>query len=160
MVRKNVTIDWTLKENVQAKLRIIVKRILKKYGYPPDYFSDIKLKYVRLYFYSLIDRTKALKIAFKNKLRTASNDLGSADSNYYFSKLSREKRYNTNNWNKIVDWESLIRKNDNNERFARTRNCAYEFNISYKDLKPLNDNEIKEINRDFNEKISNQKLVA
>ena len=36
MVRKNVTIDWTLKENVQAKLRIIVKRILKKYGYPPD----------------------------------------------------------------------------------------------------------------------------
>ena len=35
MVRKNVTIDWTLKESVQAKLRIIVKRILKKYGYPP-----------------------------------------------------------------------------------------------------------------------------
>ncbi len=35
-VRKNVTIDWTLKESVQAKLRVLVKRILKKYGYPPD----------------------------------------------------------------------------------------------------------------------------
>jgi len=36
MVRKNVTIDWTLRDNVQAKLRVLVKRILKKYGYPPD----------------------------------------------------------------------------------------------------------------------------
>jgi type I restriction enzyme R subunit len=35
-VRKNVTIDWTLKESVRAKLRVIVKRILRKYGYPPD----------------------------------------------------------------------------------------------------------------------------
>jgi type I restriction enzyme R subunit len=35
-VRKNVTIDWTVKESVRAKLRILVKRILKKYGYPPD----------------------------------------------------------------------------------------------------------------------------
>lgn len=35
-VRKNVTIDWTLRESIQAKLRVMVKRILKKYGYPPD----------------------------------------------------------------------------------------------------------------------------
>jgi len=35
-VRKNVTIDWTIRESVQAKLRVIVKKILKKYGYPPD----------------------------------------------------------------------------------------------------------------------------
>jgi len=35
-VRKNVTIDWTLRENIQAKIRVMVKRILKKYGYPPD----------------------------------------------------------------------------------------------------------------------------
>jgi type I restriction enzyme R subunit len=35
-VRKNVTIDWTLRESVQARLRILVKRTLKKYGYPPD----------------------------------------------------------------------------------------------------------------------------
>lgn len=35
-VRKNVTIDWTVRENVRAQLRVQVKRILRKYGYPPD----------------------------------------------------------------------------------------------------------------------------
>jgi type I restriction enzyme, R subunit len=35
-VWRNVSIDWTVKENVRAKLRIILKRILRKYGYPPD----------------------------------------------------------------------------------------------------------------------------
>jgi type I restriction enzyme R subunit len=35
-VRKNVSIDWTVKESVRAKLRVMVKRILRKYGYPPD----------------------------------------------------------------------------------------------------------------------------
>ena len=34
-VRNNVTIDWTLRENVRAQLRVLVKRILRKYGYPP-----------------------------------------------------------------------------------------------------------------------------
>ena len=35
-VRSNVTIDWTIRENVRANLRVLVKRILRKYGYPPD----------------------------------------------------------------------------------------------------------------------------
>jgi type I restriction enzyme R subunit len=35
-VRSNVTIDWTIRENVRAHLRVIVKRILRKHGYPPD----------------------------------------------------------------------------------------------------------------------------
>ena len=35
-VRNNVTIDWTLRENVRARLRTLVKRILRKHGYPPD----------------------------------------------------------------------------------------------------------------------------
>ncbi len=35
-VRKSVTIDWTLRESARAKIRVMVKRILKKYGYPPD----------------------------------------------------------------------------------------------------------------------------
>ncbi len=35
-VRANVTIDWTLRENVRANLRRLVKRILRKHGYPPD----------------------------------------------------------------------------------------------------------------------------
>ncbi|MGH7330457.1 MAG: DUF3387 domain-containing protein, partial [Polyangiaceae bacterium] len=36
MVKSNVSIDWMQKESVRAKLRVIVKRILRKYGYPPD----------------------------------------------------------------------------------------------------------------------------
>ncbi len=35
-VRKNVTIDWTMRENVRAQLRVLVRRILRRYGYPPD----------------------------------------------------------------------------------------------------------------------------
>ena len=35
-VHDNVTIDWTLRENVRANLRRLVKRILRKHGYPPD----------------------------------------------------------------------------------------------------------------------------
>lgn len=35
-VRKNTSIDWTIRENVQAKMRIAVKKILRKHGYPPD----------------------------------------------------------------------------------------------------------------------------
>lgn len=35
-VRANVTIDWAMRENVRAKLRVKVKRILNRYGYPPD----------------------------------------------------------------------------------------------------------------------------
>ncbi|MCX7625924.1 MAG: DUF3387 domain-containing protein [Candidatus Sumerlaeaceae bacterium] len=35
-VRNNVTIDWTMRENVRASLRVLVKRILRKHGYPPD----------------------------------------------------------------------------------------------------------------------------
>ena len=35
-IRKNATIDWTIKESVKAKLRVTVKRLLRKYGYPPD----------------------------------------------------------------------------------------------------------------------------
>jgi type I restriction enzyme R subunit len=35
-VRKSVSIDWTLRESARAKIRVMVKRILNKYGYPPD----------------------------------------------------------------------------------------------------------------------------
>ncbi len=35
-VRRNVTIDWTLRENVRAYLRVLVRRILRRHGYPPD----------------------------------------------------------------------------------------------------------------------------
>ena len=35
-VRNNVTIDWTLRENVRARMRTLVKRTLRRHGYPPD----------------------------------------------------------------------------------------------------------------------------
>ena len=35
-VRENTSIDWTIKENVKAKIRVIIKRTLRKFGYPPD----------------------------------------------------------------------------------------------------------------------------
>lgn len=35
-VRKSVTIDWTLRESARAKIKVMVKRILRKHGYPPD----------------------------------------------------------------------------------------------------------------------------
>ena len=35
-VRRNVTIDWTLREDARARLRVLVRRLLRRYGYPPD----------------------------------------------------------------------------------------------------------------------------
>jgi len=35
-VRANASIDWTVREDVRARLRVIVKRTLRRYGYPPD----------------------------------------------------------------------------------------------------------------------------
>jgi len=35
-VRKNATINWTVKESVRARLMVLVRRTLNKYSYPPD----------------------------------------------------------------------------------------------------------------------------
>jgi type I restriction enzyme R subunit len=35
-LRQNVTVDWSVRESVRARLRLMVKRILRKYKYPPD----------------------------------------------------------------------------------------------------------------------------
>jgi len=35
-VRENASIDWTIKKSVKAKLKVIVKRTLRQFGYPPD----------------------------------------------------------------------------------------------------------------------------
>jgi type I restriction enzyme R subunit len=44
-VRQSVTIDWTLRESARAKIRVLVKRILNKHGYPPD-LQDAAVKTV------------------------------------------------------------------------------------------------------------------
>jgi len=35
-VRRSAKIDWTMKESIRAEMRVLVKRTLRKYGYPPD----------------------------------------------------------------------------------------------------------------------------
>jgi type I restriction enzyme R subunit len=40
-VKKSVTIDWTLRESARARIRVMVKRILNKYGYPPDLQEEV-----------------------------------------------------------------------------------------------------------------------
>ena len=35
-LRKNVTVDWSVRESVRARLRLLVKSLLRKYKYPPD----------------------------------------------------------------------------------------------------------------------------
>jgi len=39
-LRANISVDWSQRESVRAKLRIMVKRILRKYKYPPDQAED------------------------------------------------------------------------------------------------------------------------
>ena len=46
-VRANVTIDWTMRESARASIRVTVKRILKHYGYPPD-FQDAAVQTILL----------------------------------------------------------------------------------------------------------------
>ena len=36
VIRKNATVDWNKRDDVRAKLRLTVKKILMRYGYPPD----------------------------------------------------------------------------------------------------------------------------
>ncbi|MCO5382149.1 MAG: DUF3387 domain-containing protein [Methanosarcina barkeri] len=36
IIRQNAGVDWALRKNIQAKIKVNVKRLLKKYGYPPD----------------------------------------------------------------------------------------------------------------------------
>jgi type I restriction enzyme R subunit len=35
-IRKNITVDWMHREAARARMRVLVKRLLRKYGYPPD----------------------------------------------------------------------------------------------------------------------------
>src|ERR1044072_2641893 len=44
-IRKSVTIDWTLRESARAKIKVMVKRILNRYGSPPD-LQDAAVKTV------------------------------------------------------------------------------------------------------------------
>ena len=52
LVRKNTSIDWTMRSTVQAKLKVMIKRLLRKYGYPPDkekIATDLILEQAKLF---------------------------------------------------------------------------------------------------------------
>ena len=58
-IRKNSTIDWTIKTTVRAKMKVAVKRLLRKFGYPPDMeqlATDTVLKQAELIANELIER--------------------------------------------------------------------------------------------------------
>jgi type I restriction enzyme R subunit len=65
-VKKNTSIDWTVRENVQAKMRIAVKKILRKHGYPPD----MELKATE----TVIEQAKLLANDFGSKLYEQGGD--------------------------------------------------------------------------------------
>lgn len=65
-VKKNTSIDWTVRENVQAKMRIAVKRILRKHGYPPD----MELKATE----TVLEQAKLLADDFSTKLYESGRD--------------------------------------------------------------------------------------
>ena len=60
-VRKNTSIDWQLKESVQANLRVLVKRILRKYKYPPD---DPSTGDYNISIAKVLDQAKLLSTSF------------------------------------------------------------------------------------------------
>ena len=66
-VRKNTSIDWTIRENVQAKMRIAVKKILRKHGYPPDLQNKATE--------TVIEQARLLAEQFSNKDYNANDDL-------------------------------------------------------------------------------------
>ena len=46
-VRRDATLDWTMRENVRAKLRLAVKRVLRRHGYPPDKQEEATLTVIK-----------------------------------------------------------------------------------------------------------------
>jgi type I restriction enzyme R subunit len=44
-VRENIKVDWSVRESTQAALRVMVRDLLDKYGYPPD-FSELAIEQV------------------------------------------------------------------------------------------------------------------
>jgi len=74
-IRQNASIDWTIKESVKAKLKVAVKRILRKYGYPPDMqmlATETVLKQAELIANELVKWQEILKVVFYTRLYTNS----------------------------------------------------------------------------------------
>lgn len=56
-IRQNASIDWNLKENVRARMKVMVKRLLRQYGYPPDMqalATELVLEQAKLFTESVV----------------------------------------------------------------------------------------------------------
>ncbi len=93
-IRNNVTIDWTKKESVQAKMRLMVKRILKKHGYPPDKRENATE--------TVLEQAKVLCADWSEKAENFdANEQKSGSSSFHQLSSEKEKILNKN---KVVDF--------------------------------------------------------
>ena len=93
-IRNNVTIDWTKKESVQAKMRLMVKRILNRHGYPPDKRENATN--------TVLEQAKEMCAEWSEKAENfETNEQRSADSS--FQRLSSEKEI-IHNKDNVVDF--------------------------------------------------------
>ena len=75
-VKQNTSIDWTVRENVQAKMRIAIKRILRKHGYPPDLeqiATETVIEQAKLLAQAFV-KTKEYELHNENGLPMAAED--------------------------------------------------------------------------------------
>lgn len=101
-------------------------------------FQKEKRPYKRIYFHNLQDRKKVIEfIIYENrrlkfsglpKIETAADDLGK--NNYYFSKVARDLRFNTANWNRIEKYEV-------SDPRSVTTNCSYVLRVDACNFKKL-----------------------
>ncbi len=63
-LRENVTVDWAHRESARARMRVLVKRILRKYGYPPD-LQDVAVQTVLQQAEALSSGWKVLNVPFR-----------------------------------------------------------------------------------------------
>ena len=93
-IRKNITIDWTKKESVQAKMRLMVKRILKEHGYPPDKQENATN--------TVLEQAKVLCADWSEKAESLeANEPLSADSLLRYDSISRANPSSISKYNLI-----------------------------------------------------------
>lgn len=101
-LRANVSIDWAHRDSARARLRVLVKRILRKYGYPPD-LEDAAVKGVLAQAEATLENTNA-KLRLFWPPSCVLNDV-SANRNYSPHKVSIWVDTKT----KIIDFYILIK---------------------------------------------------
>lgn len=88
-IKNSVTIDWTMRENVQAQMRVRVKKILRRYGYPPDKqqkATDTVLEQAKLLCKDWAELQEAEKTAFEQYMIPESRPMAVAEKKEKYKK--------------------------------------------------------------------------